>query len=82
MATFGYGEIQAEYGSSVLMQAFREELGLTEGSDERLPYFEGDWGRVAVHRRRPARQGGPLPRACAPSSSRSDGPMAEPTSSG
>ena len=27
------------------MQAFREELGLTEGKTERLPYFEGEWGR-------------------------------------
>ena len=45
VATLGYGEIQEEYGSSVLMQAFREELGLTEGKTERLPYFEGEWGR-------------------------------------
>ncbi len=43
VATLGYGEIQEEYGSSVLMQAFREELHLSEGRTERLPYFEGDW---------------------------------------
>ncbi len=43
VATMGYGEIQEEYGSSVLMQAFREELGLREGRTERLSYFEGGW---------------------------------------
>jgi sporulation protein YhbH len=43
VATMGYGEIQEEYGSSVLMQAFREELGLREGKTERLSYFEGGW---------------------------------------
>jgi sporulation protein YhbH len=43
VATLGYGEIQEEYGSSVLMKAFREELGLAEGRTERLPCFEGEW---------------------------------------
>jgi uncharacterized protein len=43
VATMGYGEIQEEYGSSVLMQAFRQELGLREGRTERLSYFEGGW---------------------------------------
>jgi uncharacterized protein len=44
VATLGYGEIQDEYGSSVLMKAFREELGLREGRIERLSYFEGERG--------------------------------------
>ncbi len=44
VATLGYGEIQEEYGSSVLMKAFCEELGLSQGRAERLPYFEGGWG--------------------------------------
>jgi len=43
VATLGYGEIQEEYGSSVLMKAFREELALAEGRTEKLPYFEGGW---------------------------------------
>ena len=43
VATLGYGEIQEEYGSSVLMKAFREELGLADGKTERLSYFEGGW---------------------------------------
>ena len=43
VSTLGYGEIQEEYSSSVLMQEFRRELGLREGMAERLPYFEGDW---------------------------------------
>ncbi len=43
VSTLGYGEIQEEYSSSVLMQEFRRELGLREGIAERLPYFEGDW---------------------------------------
>jgi uncharacterized protein len=43
VATLGYGEIQEEYGSSVLMKAFRDELLLAEGGAEKLPYFEGAW---------------------------------------
>jgi uncharacterized sporulation protein YeaH/YhbH (DUF444 family) len=43
VATLGYGEIQEEYGSSVLMQAFRKELGLSEGKVEELSYYEGAW---------------------------------------
>ena len=44
VATFGYGEIQAEYGSSTLMQAFFRELSLSERSENGLRYYEGTWG--------------------------------------
>jgi sporulation protein YhbH len=44
VATLGYGEIQEEHGSSVLMQAFRDTLSLSDGRSEQLAYYEGAWG--------------------------------------
>ncbi len=43
VATMGYGEIQEEYGSSVLLQAFREKLSLSDGSSGQFPCYEGAW---------------------------------------
>lgn len=45
VATFGYGEIQAEYGYSTLMQAFQHELYLQEVNEEGLRYYQGTWAR-------------------------------------
>ncbi len=43
VAAFGYGEIQTEYSSSVLLEAFQDNLELEEtGSDDFL-YYEGEW---------------------------------------
>lgn len=44
VATFGYGEIQAEYGYSTLMQSFQHELSLREVTEDGLRYYEGGWG--------------------------------------
>jgi uncharacterized sporulation protein YeaH/YhbH (DUF444 family) len=43
VATFGYGEIQAEYSASVLMDAFRNGLSLKKSLQEGLDFFEGVW---------------------------------------
>jgi uncharacterized protein len=44
VATFGYGEIQAEYSSSTLLQAFQDSLSLQEHAESGLRYYEGTWG--------------------------------------
>ncbi len=43
VAAFGYGEIQTEYSSSVLMKAFEENLGLKEGESNGWSYYDGRW---------------------------------------
>jgi uncharacterized sporulation protein YeaH/YhbH (DUF444 family) len=45
VATLGYGEIQEEHGSSVLMRAFRDSLALSEARSDQLPFYQGVWGR-------------------------------------
>ncbi len=42
-SAFGYGEIQTDYTSSVLMQTFARDLGMTEGVRRGLRYYEGTW---------------------------------------
>jgi uncharacterized sporulation protein YeaH/YhbH (DUF444 family) len=44
VSALGYGEIQSEYSSSVLMEAFRIELGLRPKSLDEFKYFEGRYG--------------------------------------
>jgi len=39
-SAFGYGEIQTDYSSSVLMQTFARDLGMTEGVRRGLRYYE------------------------------------------
>jgi sporulation protein YhbH len=41
IAAFGYGEIQSEYSSSVLLEAFRKDLGMRPERFENLRYYEG-----------------------------------------
>ncbi len=43
VSAFGYGEIQTDYSSSVLMSAFEKELALEEGRQGQLVYYEGQW---------------------------------------
>jgi sporulation protein YhbH len=47
VAALGYGEIQSDYSSSVLMQAFRTELGLRPKSLDEFKYFEGRYSGAA-----------------------------------
>lgn len=44
VATFGYGEIQAEHTTSVLMQAFQHSLTLREQTHDGFTYLEGNKG--------------------------------------
>lgn len=45
VANFGYGEIQTEHSSSVLMEAYRRRIGLEAGNVENLSYYRGVMGR-------------------------------------
>jgi uncharacterized protein len=47
-AAFGYGEIQTDYSSSVLMQTFARDLGMTEGMRKGLRYYESTWKEAPV----------------------------------
>jgi hypothetical protein len=40
IAAFGYGEIQSEYSSSVLLEAFRKDLGMRPEKFDNLRYYE------------------------------------------
>jgi len=44
VAAFGYGEIQTDYSTSLLMQTFEEELSLREMNRGNFFYYEGTWG--------------------------------------
>jgi hypothetical protein len=48
VANFGYGEIQTEHSSSVLMEAYRQKIGLLAGTVENLSYYRGVLGRSPV----------------------------------
>jgi hypothetical protein len=48
VANFGYGEIQTEHASSVLMEAYRKKIGLQGNTFENLPYFSGVRGQSPV----------------------------------
>jgi len=48
VAYFGYGEIQTEHSSSVLMNAYRKKMGLTDNRFEELPYYSGVRGQSPV----------------------------------
>ncbi len=41
VANFGYGEIQAEHSSSVLMEAYRKKIGLEAERSEGFSFFRG-----------------------------------------
>ncbi|MFH1146481.1 MAG: DUF444 family protein [Pseudomonadota bacterium] len=43
VSTFGYGEIQTEYSSSALLEAFRKGLSLKEVRDNGFVFFDGKW---------------------------------------
>lgn len=43
ISAFGYGEIQNEYSTSVLMGAFRDAFGLQEASEDGFSHCEGRW---------------------------------------
>ena len=45
VAAFGYGEIQGEYSSSVLMKGFVQNLNLWEAVHDSFPFYEGKWSR-------------------------------------
>jgi len=44
ISAFGYGEIQTDYSTSLLMQTFEEELNLREMNRGNFFYYEGTWG--------------------------------------
>ena len=48
VATFGYGEIQAEHSSSVLMEAYRKKIGLEAERSEGFSFFRGLRGASPV----------------------------------
>jgi len=48
VANFGYGEIQTEHSSSVLMEAYKEKIGLEGSTVEDLSYFRGTKGNSPV----------------------------------
>lgn len=48
VANFGYGEIQAEHGTSVLMDAYRKRIPLERNALENLSYYEGIWRRSPI----------------------------------
>ncbi len=48
VANFGYGELQTEHSSSVLMDAYRQQIGLEEDTVENLSYYRGMRGRSPV----------------------------------
>jgi uncharacterized protein len=48
VAYFGYGEIQTEHSSSVLLDAYRKKMGLEDNVFENLPYFSGVRGQSPV----------------------------------
>ena len=48
VANFGYGEIQTEHSSSVLMEAYKEKIGLAGSTVEDLSYFRGTKGNSPV----------------------------------
>lgn len=43
VATFGYGEIQTDYSSSVLMEAFQRSFSLKRSEEESLLCYRGEW---------------------------------------
>ena len=63
VSAFGYGEIQTDYSSSVLMSAFEKELALQESRQGQLIYYEGEWKESPVLGVILQRQRGPLPGA-------------------
>ncbi len=48
VANFGYGEIQTEHSSSVLMEAYRQKIGLEGDTFENLSYYRGARGKSPV----------------------------------
>lgn len=48
VASFGYGEIQTDYSSSVLIEAYRQDLALKEGMDNGFFYYDGKWGESPI----------------------------------
>jgi uncharacterized sporulation protein YeaH/YhbH (DUF444 family) len=48
VANFGYGELQTEHSSSVLMEAYRQKMGLAGDVLENLVYYRGVRGRSPV----------------------------------
>ncbi len=48
VANFGYGELQTEHSSSVLMDAYRARMGLQHDTVENLSYYRGMRGRSPV----------------------------------
>ncbi len=44
VANFGYGEIQAEHSSSVLMEAYRKKIGLEADRFDNFSFFRGSRG--------------------------------------
>ena len=48
VANFGYGEIQTEHSSSVLMEAYRQKMGLEGITGENLSCYRGEWGHSPV----------------------------------
>jgi sporulation protein YhbH len=48
ISAFGYGEIQSEYSSSVLLETFRKDLGMKPERFEDLRYYEGCDGEIPL----------------------------------
>ncbi|MDR3568948.1 MAG: DUF444 family protein [Syntrophobacteraceae bacterium] len=48
VANFGYGEIQSEHSSSVLMEAYRKKIGLEADRFENFSFFRGAGGPSPV----------------------------------
>ena len=48
VAYFGYGEIQTEHSSSVLMEAYKDRMGLQADKVEDLSFYRGARGRSPV----------------------------------
>lgn len=48
VANFGYGEIQAEYSSSALMEAYKQKIPLQPRTLEGFAFYEGLWGASPV----------------------------------
>ena len=48
VANFGYGELQTEHSSSVLMEAYKHRIGLEGNTFENLSYYSGLRGRSPV----------------------------------
>jgi hypothetical protein len=48
VSAFGYGEIQTDYSSSVLMNAFEKGLALRESRQGNLIYYDGQWKETPI----------------------------------